>query len=84
MRINVVNRGRRLETISVGDILIFNNREEEVFLIDNAEGTLYTEISKGPVRENFAVYGPTNRISKICPRRTGLVLIPSCYSRGLV
>jgi hypothetical protein len=41
MRIIIDKGGRRLEDISIGDILVFKEREESVIGIDANERTLY-------------------------------------------
>ena len=43
MKINIIRRSRRLETISKGDVLIFPDREETVTEVDCMIGAIYTE-----------------------------------------
>jgi hypothetical protein len=69
MRINVKTKGRRLETISQGDILVFKDREEIVEEVNNKALNLFTtrlvESSNATcaLRKDFVAYKKINEIS---------------------
>ncbi len=76
MKINIKNRSRRLETISQGDILIFNDKNEIVEKVDLQARALYTKrIVKNndkhfPIKIEKVAY---NDIEKINPNSYGQV-----------
>ena len=83
MRINVKAKSRRLETISVGDVLVFRDREEIVDEVDTLAGDLHTKrnvrntdkksllnFRTFPFKQEYVVY---NKIEKIYPESTGEV-----------
>jgi len=54
MKINIKNKSRRLETISMGDVLLFPDREETVREVDIKSCSLYTRrLSKNTDNESI-------------------------------
>ncbi|MEK6840757.1 MAG: hypothetical protein AABX79_02270 [Nanoarchaeota archaeon] len=75
-RIDIREKPRRLEAISIGDILVSSDREESVENVDTHAGRLLTrrtvknENQDSPVKEQFVLY---KHIGEIGPSSKGNV-----------
>lgn len=64
IKIKITKKGKRLEDLSKGDILVFPNREEEIRIIDKEMDWLYTQRIRGNVEERIIYEIPSGLINK--------------------